>query len=564
MKDKNLDYSSMIGLFLILFILIIFTYFNNKKQKKEFYPKKIIISEQIKTKNNDFVILENKVLKLKISNIGGIISDIFLKKYKAYDPIKKNHIKNIFLAKNSSFLYRMNFSNKKGLNIDTNHLYFKPFLLSSNKKGLIDTLIMKAKNPYGKGFLYYTYIIEKQDQYDIKFSVKTENFYLFNNNVLIDLGQKIFSLEKDRNWENAYTQVYYSFLKKNFPYVKYLSEKKTEEKNITNVNWIAYKQQFFTSIFIPEKKFNNVFICSENYSSGNFLKKIQFRTFINVKKNEELNFSFRFYFGPLSFNLLKKYKNGFENIIPFGWGFLKWINKYFFLTIFQFLEKTNLNYGIIIILMTIVVKFILYPITYNQYKLNVIMKMIRPEIEEINNKYKNENALKKQREMMVLYKKVGINPMSGCLSALFQIPIFYSLFKFFPTIINLRGKSFLWVDDLTSYDSILEFPFSIPFYGNHVSLLTLLYAIALLIYTKLSNNNSKNIPKYTKKEDNYSIPDMNFMLYLMPIIMLLFINNYASALSLYYFTSNIINIGFFFFIKEFVLNEKKILIKIKK
>ncbi|WP_185858363.1 membrane protein insertase YidC [Blattabacterium cuenoti] len=563
MKDNRLDYSSIIGLFLILFILTIFTYFNvnNNQEKKEtiYISKKIIPS---KKKKNNFFSLENNVLKLKISCIGGMISEVFLKKYKAYNNSFSSHSRDLYLVKNSSLEYNISFSKKKkkGININTNTLIFKPFSITNLKK--IRIIVMRAKNPYGEGFLDFIYTIKK-NQYDVGFYVRTKNFHSFNKSVFLNLEQKVFSLEKDRDWENSYTQVYYSTGSSPKPKkVKYLSEKNIENKGIPDINWIAHKQQFFSFIFIPEEILRNVFIRSENFSSGYFLKKIQFYTKIkNSKKNKEFYFSFRFYFGPLDFNSLKEYQSGFENIIPFGWGFLKWINKYFFLIIFQFLEKTNLNYGVIIILMTIVVKFILYPITYKQYKLSAIMKLIRPEIEEINKKYSNgsKDALKKQRAMMELYHKVGINPMSGCISTLFQIPIFYSLFKFFPTIINLRGKSFLWVEDLTSYDSILEFPFFIPFYGNHVSLLTLLYSLALLVYTRISNSENKDI---SKKETN-SIPNMNFILYLTPIIMLLFINSYASALSLYYFTSNIINIGFLFFIKKFILDEQKILMKIQ-
>ncbi|AFJ90845.1 membrane protein insertase YidC [Blattabacterium sp. (Blaberus giganteus)] len=571
MKDKNLDYSSIIGLILISFVLIIFTYINNdnnssfKKQnfnrQKNFSKKEIFITD--KRKKNDFFFLENNVLKLKISSLGGGIHEVLLKKYKAYDSLLAYHAKLLYLIKNSSFLYKLSFFNKEGLNIDTNTLYFKPFLLEKDKASRIKTLIMRAKNPYGKGFLDYKYTIGEKNQYDIGFSIQTKNLsHFIRKGSYFNLEHKILSLEKDRDWENSYTQVYYSISDNpnNFSSVKYLSEKKTEDKNIYGANWIAHKQQFFSFIFIPEKMLKNVFVRSENFYSGSFLKKIQFRTFINTVKNDEFHFSFRFYFGPLDLNLLKKYQNGFENIIPFGWGFLKWINKYFFLIVFQFLEKTNLNYGVIIILMTVVVKLILYPITYKQYKLSAMMKLIRPEIEKLNHKYR-ENVFKRQRAIMELYHNVGINPMSGCISTLFQIPIFYSLFKFFPTLINLRGKSFFWVEDLTSYDSILKLPFFIPFYGNHVSLLTLLYSLALLVYTKFSNDGRKD---FHQKESDPSIPNMNFLLYLMPIVMLLFINSYASALSLYYFTSNIINIGFFFFIKELMLDEKKIIIKKRK
>ncbi|WP_185857793.1 YidC/Oxa1 family insertase periplasmic-domain containing protein [Blattabacterium cuenoti] len=571
MKDKNLDYSSIIGLILILFVLIIFTYINNNNDnnfstKLDFNHKKLFEKEKIfftdKRKKNDFFLLENNVLKIKISSIGGVIHDVFLKKYKAYDPLSFFHTNNLHLIKNSNFLYKLSFLNQKKLKFDTNTLYFNLFSLEKNKISGITTLIIRAKNPYGngKGYLDYIYTIGEKNQYDIGFSIKSRNFYSkFNKGFYLNLDHKLFPLEKDRDWENSYTQVYYSYKNNLNNDIKYLSEKKTEDKNIYRVNWIAHKQQFFSFILIPEKILKNVFVKSENFSSGDILKRIQFKTFINTENNEGFYLSFRFYFGPLDLNLLKQYQNGFENIIPFGWGFLKWINKYFFLIIFEFLEKTNLNYGIIIILMTVVVKLILSPIAYKQYKLSATMKLIRPEIEKLNEKYK-ENILKKQRAIMELYHNVGINPMSGCISTLFQIPIFYSLFKFFPTIINLRGKSFLWVEDLTSYDSILKLPFFIPFYGNHVSLLTLLYSFALLIYTKLSNNGKQD---FYKKENDYSIPDMNFLLYLMPIIMLFFINSYASALSLYYFTSNIINIGFFFFIKEFMLDEKKIFMKIQ-
>ncbi|WP_185863080.1 membrane protein insertase YidC [Blattabacterium cuenoti] len=578
MRDKNLDYSHIIGFILILFVLMIFTYlnnnvindndkklnFNNHKKNQEFFPKKETFYTE-KRKKNDFFLLENNVLKLKISSLGGNINEVFLKKYKAYDSSLSYHAKDLYLIKSYNFLYKLFFSNKKGLNINTDTLYFQPFLLEKNKISGITTLIMRAKNPYDKekGFLDYIYTIGEKDQYDINFSIRAKNFSFLKHGSYLSLEHRISSLEKDRDWENSYTQVYYSDshndLNNYTSSVKYLSEKKTEYKNIYRVNWIAHKQQFFSFILIPKKILKNVFVQSENYSSGSFLKKIRLKTFINTEKDEEFHLSFRFYFGPLDFNLLKKYQNGFENIIPFGWGFLKWINKYFFLIIFQFLEKTNLNYGIIIIFMTVVVKLILYPITYKQYKLSAIMKLIRPEIEKLSHKYRGD-VFKKQRAMMELYKNVGINPMSGCISTLFQIPIFYSLFKFFPTIINLRGKSFLWVEDLTSYDSILKLPFFIPFYGNHVSLLTLLYSFALLVYTKLSNNGKKDFPK---NENDSSIPNMNFLLYLMPIIMLFFINSYASALSLYYFISNIINIGFFFFIKEFMLDEKKIFVKIQ-
>lgn len=565
MKNKYIDYNLIIGSLLILAVLIFFSYFFNVENKNFIQEKKIrsfSLVKEINKKGESLFRIENEVLKLNVSSNGGVIKDVFLKKYKSYDPIFFSHIKNLFLSRNYSFFYRIVFFGKKNLeNISTSKLHFNG-VIKENKYYKI--LIMKAPIPNkNKSFLYHIYKIRKGKNYDVKFFIFSKNFDLLNKFISIDFEQKNIPLEKDKKWENLYTQLYYSIENGKKFNVKYLSEKKSEKKILPNLNWIAFKQQFFTIIINPQKKLiKNVIIGSENHTSKKFLKinRIHFNLY-NNKNKKDFRFSFCFYFTPLDVHILKKYNNKFEDIIPFGWGFLGWINKYFFLQIFQFLEKTKLNYGIIIILMTIVVKLLLYPITYRQYRLSVIMKLIKPEIEKVNKKYKNESLINKQKAIMNIYKKVGINPMSGCLSTIFQIPIFYALFKFFPTLINLRGKSFLWVEDLTSYDSILELPFFIPMYGNHVSLLTLLYVFALFIYSKLSNGKICD-KKNRKSLSNYSSgPNMDFMLYIMPFIMLLFINRYASALSLYYFTSNIINIGFFFIIKNFI-NEKKIIRKI--
>ncbi len=560
-KNRNIDNNSMIGLFLIFVILTIFYYSNlhDEYNKKKFikshahvynntntsiYP---IVNNNKKYKNKKYFIIENNVLRFKISNIGGMIEDVLLKKYKSYNSTSDlNYYKNLFISKDFSFQNKIIFfrkNNNLDEFVDTKKLYFVPFLINDKR------IILKTINPYyKKGIIYYIYDINNKNGYDINFSIISKNMELYKyKNICIQ--QNIFSIEKDRNWENSYTKLYYSFNDNNNTSIDNFSEKKTEYKNINNVNWIANKQQFFTTIIIPLKTLNNVFIKSENFSYGKILKKINIFCSDNSKKN--MNVTFKFYFGPLDINLLNYYNNEFEDIIPFGWGFLKFINKYFFLKIFQFLEKTNLNYGVIIILMTLVVKVILLPITYKQYELSYYMKLLKPEIEKINNKYKNEKDLvKKQMAMIDLYKKSGINPLSGCLSIILQIPIFYSLFKFFPTLINLRGKSFLWVDDLTSYDSIYDFSFNIPFYGNHISLLTLLYSFVLFLYTKISGNDRNS---FRQSDDMYN--NSNFILYLMPFIMLLFINSYASALSLYYFVSNIINIIFFFIIKINFLNK---------
>ncbi|WP_238785475.1 YidC/Oxa1 family insertase periplasmic-domain containing protein [Blattabacterium cuenoti] len=555
-NQKNIDINSIIGIILILLIIILFNYWNypvihhiNHK------PKNHVSLLNNKYKND--CCLENNMIKIGISNLGGIINEVFLKKYKAYDMNTLSHQKHLFLIKNTSLFYNLIVFDKKNHQINTKYLYFHPYYYINNGNYIMK---MKAHNPYGPGSIEYIYSL-KPNNYNLNLIIKTNNLYYELNKqspIYLNIEQYLLSLEKDRHWENLYTKVYYSYNKnKNkitYYNIKSLSEKNNENRQINNVNWIAHKQQFFSSIIIPHKPLNNLFISSENVSAdnNNLLKKIQSKTLFNIANInhiEEFKIAFQLYFGPLDLTYLQQFENKIENIIPFGWGFLKFINKYFFLPIFMLLEQTHLNYGIIIILMTLVVKIILIPMTYNQYKLNIIMKILRPQIEKLNVKLKNTHPLEKQKAILELYKKAGITPLSGCFSTLFQIPIFYSLFKFFPNLINLRGKSFLWVDDLTSYDSIYQLPLTIPFYGNHVSLLTLCYSIVLLIYTKL-NNNDVIQDKYHYEEHTSDI--RIFLSYIMPVIMLFFINSYASALSLYYFISNIINIVLLFCIKKYL------------
>lgn len=554
MKEWDNKYYEFIGFILISLILLFFLYPNSlsqetskleEKEFDEYFNKEIYYKNNFEytvkksslfNKDNNETILENKYLKIKISNKGGQIKEILIKK------LNKNYLnlnKDIFLIKKNNFSFGLLFKDHKSINYNTKYFYFtSKFEEKINSINVIMRAYISEKD-----YIEYVYILDKNG-YNLSFIIRTNGLikYIKNNNLILYWKQKILSLEKDTNWEGNCTQLYFSYGKdKN---INYLSESNFDKKELKNVHWIAIKQQFFTSIFSLKHPLYKVKLKSYIIDSEKFLKKIELYSPI-YKKNHELKIFSKWYFGPLNYDLLKSYKKNYEKIIPFGWGILRWLNTHFFLKIFQFLSKTNLNCGVIIILMTIVVKLILCPITYKQYKLSAMMKIIRPELENINEKYKKLDALKKQQMIIELYRTTGINPMSGCLPAILQIPIFYSLFKFFPTLIDLRGKNFLWADDLTSYDSIFELPFYIPIYGNHVSLFTLLYAIVLLIYTKISNNNTSQ----------QGIPDMRVIMYLMPLMMLLFINNYASGLSLYYFISNLINIILVLFIKKFLINE---------
>ncbi|XCI75714.1 MAG: membrane protein insertase YidC [Flavobacteriales bacterium] len=574
MKQNNIDYHTIIGSVLIGLLVLTYIYRNSPVQQasqvgqerktEQFVQKKSPIQypspkRSLKSKVFKFLnegvagetILENDILKMKISNQGGQISEIVLKKYKAYDYANPNTGRNLYLVKDSSFSFGLTFQTLVGNKADTRLLYFTPEL-KEHAKTL--QLTMRAKLPKGE-YIEYVYLLKKKGGYDVDFAIRTQGLAGFAKARSIDLNweQQALPFEKERNWEESYTQLYYSYNK--YSQVKYLSESGDDQKRVENANWVSNKQQFFTSILSSKTPLQVIEVRSSSSKLQNAIKTFRMQAPLSMENNE-VYFSGQWYFGPLDHDLLKKYDQNFENIIPFGWGILKWLNTYFFLVIFQLLEKTQLNYGIIIILMTVVVKLILSPITYRQYKLSAMMKVIRPEVESLNEKYKKADPLKRQQVMMELYQKTGVNPMSGCLPALLQIPIFYALFKFFPNMINLRKQSFLWADDLTSYDSIGQLPFSIPLYGDHVSLFTLLYAGALLLYTKVSGSSNISPPQQ-------GMPDMRFMTYIMPLLMLWFINSYASGLSLYYFVSNMINIALIFIIKRFILDEERIHQKIQ-
>ncbi|HER40115.1 MAG TPA: membrane protein insertase YidC, partial [Salinimicrobium catena] len=272
-------------------------------------------------------------------------------------------------------------------------------------------------------------------------------------------------------------------------------------------------------------------------------------------KGGELNYNMNWYYGPSDYQILNNYDRNLDEIMPLGWGIFGWINKYIFIPFFAFLSSFLPSYGIAIIVMTIVVRIVLSPVTYKSYLSQAKMKVLRPEINELNEKYK-DNPMKKQQETMKLYSKAGASPMSGCLPALMQIPVFYALFQFFPSAFQLRQKGFLWADDLSSYDTIAQLPFNIPFYGDHISLFPILASIAIFIYMMMTTGQNMQSPQP-------GMPNMKFIMYLSPLLMLFFFNNYASGLSLYYFTSNLITIGIMLVIKHVIIDEDKIHAKIQ-
>ncbi|MGY0426413.1 MAG: membrane protein insertase YidC, partial [Polaribacter sp.] len=366
--------------------------------------------------------------------------------------------------------------------------------------------------------------------------------------------------EKSDRTENVmYTHLYY----KAEDEVDYIRAGKNEV--INKVDWAAYKQYFFSSILITDTPFNNANISLTNLSKNKeidsvFTKRFELKTPLELD-NGELNYKMKWFYGPSDYNLLETYKGtNLDESTDLGWGIFGFLNRHVFYNVFNFLERFLSNYyGLIIILMTIVVRIFMSPLVYKSYLSSAKMKVIRPELTALNDKYPGkENAMKRQQETMAIQRKAGVSMLSGCIPALLQMPVFFALFRFFPSNIALRQKSFLWANDLSSYDTIFKLPFKIPFYGDHVSLFPILASIAIFFYMKMNQSQQANMqpPKQEGMPDMSKM--MKYMIYFSPIMMLFFFNNYASSLSLYYFISNLLTICIMLVIKNYVIDEKKI------
>jgi YidC/Oxa1 family membrane protein insertase len=365
---------------------------------------------------------------------------------------------------------------------------------------------------------------------------------------------KMPSFEKGRSFEQQYSGVFYKFFKDE---VDWLSETKTDSEDLrTKVKWVSFKSQFFSSVFIANDAFasGNVSSTFIEDETSPYLKLNHAELAVPVDLTVDQKYEFSFYFGPNRFYTLNGYGKDLElnNLIPLGWGIFGWVNRYAVIPVFNYLERYISSYGIIILLLTLIIKLFLFPLTYKSYVSSAKMKVLKPQIDEINERISKDKALERQQATMALYKKAGVNPMGGCLPMLLQMPILIAMFRFFPASIELRQESFLWATDLSAYDSILSLPFNIPFYGAHVSLFTLLMAITNVVYTKMNAEMTQS---------SNQLPGMKTMMYMMPVMFLFFFNSYASGLSYYYFISTLITIGQTVLIRQFV-DEKQLLAKI--
>ena len=338
----------------------------------------------------------------------------------------------------------------------------------------------------------------------------------------LEWGMTTPKTEKSKSNQDMYTGIYYQ--DNADKEVDNLNLSKQDEELIKfKLNWIAFKQQFFSSILIAENGFEKpILLKSKPNSNEDIIKNLYAKFEIPLKNINEEKINFQFYFGPNHYKTLQDYNLQFEELIPLGWGIFGWVNQYIIINIFDFLSKYISNYGIIILLLTIIIKLALSPFTYKAFLSQAKMKVLKPEIDKINEKNKGKDPMKVQQATMNFYRKAGVNPMGGCLPMLFQFPILIAMFRFFPASIELRQQSFLWADDLSAYDSIYDLGFSIPFYGDHVSLFTLLMTVSTLLYTRMNSSMATG-----------QMAQMKWMMYLMPIMFLGFFNNYAAGLSYY-------------------------------
>ena len=510
------------------------------------------------TGEEKFITLENELIKLTISTKGGRIYSAMLKDYKTHDSLPLV----LFDAQETNLGFTLVTNNNRVVN--TSNLYFESVGGIKKDAEGNQQLAMRLKTT-GEAYLDFVYTLPKKD-YMLSFGMKANAMNTVmpagTNFLEMQWLSKIRQQEKGRKFEDRYSSLNYKYVADD---VENLSESKDDDKKLPNkVKWIAFKDQFFSSIIIADDAFTSTTLSSklESEQSG-YLKTYNAEMAVAFDPTGKTATNFKMFFGPNQYKVLSAYdkelkgddKLSLRSLVPLGWGIFGWVNRFAIIPMFNLFSTFISNFGIIILLMTIVIKLVLYPLTYKSYVSSAKMRVLKPEIDEINARIPADKPAERQKATMELYNKVGVSPMSGCLPTLLQMPILFAMFSFFPAAIELRQESFLWADDLSAYDAIVSWSGNIPliteYFGNHISLFTLLMTIATLISTKLNMAN-------TATPDQPGAGMMKWMMYLMPVMFMFIFNNYASGLSYYYFVSTLISIAQTYAIRASV-DEKKLL-----
>ena len=502
------------------------------------------------TGTDSVVTLQNDSLKVAISSKGGMITSAVLKKYSAYNAPEVE----LFDAETNSYSFGLNTNSQ---HFDTKDFYFTPTEVT-------DTTVLMQLD-LGNGSKWGIKYTLKPDSYIVSMDVVQENMQnvIPSNIPVMDFAwlQRINRHEKGKMFEEQNSGVYYKFLGGD---VDNLSETSKDKEDFSDkFKWVSFKNQFFSSVLIADSYFSGAKMNSVPFEKGtslynDYLKDVSFNSEIDYSSADANPASFKFFFGPNLYELLAHYDDTLypdddlelTRLLPLGWSLFRWINEYFVIPIFDFLSKYIGNAGIVILLLTIIIKIVLAPFQFKSYISQAKMRILAPDIKAINDKYQGqENAMVRSQKTMELYSKAGVNPMSGCLPMLLMMPLLFAMFRFFPSCIQLRGESFLWVQDLSAPDAIWSWDAQIPFitnyFGNHISLFCLLMTVTNIVYTKVSMSSSGN-----------QMPGMKWMMYLMPLMFLVFFNNYAAGLSYYYFLSLLITIIETYSVRLFVKEDK--------
>lgn len=508
------------------------------------------------TGTEEFITLENEKVAVKLSTKGGRVISATLKEYDNYkgEPL-------VLFDKNES-VFDLALVTAANQRVNTKDMYFTPI-----KGDHANAAVMRLQMNEGS-YLDFTYTLQPND-YRMDFSIKGTGLNGMLSPSTETLGmtwtQDIRQQEKGRKFENRYVGLYYKVENDD---VENLSETGNDSKNVNEtLQWIGYKDMFFSTVLVAKEGFKEVKMDSRMYENGEYMKNFHTTATVSFDLNGAQTTDFQYFFLPNKYSLLNDYNDTLEDgqelrlekLVPLGWGIFRWVNQYFIIPLFNFLGGFIDNYGWLIFLLTVIVKLILFPLTYKSYMSSAKMRVLRPQVEEINAKYPNQDqAMERQRQIMELYSRAGASPMSGCIPMLLQMPILIALFMFFPSAIELRHESFLWAHDLSTYDAIISWDAQIPlistYFGNHISLFCLLMTITNIVYTKYNMEMTNT--------GQQQMPGMKTMMYLMPLMFLFIFNSYASGLTYYYFISTLITIAQTLFFR-YTIDEEKLLAKLE-
>ena len=511
-----------------------------------------IFSAAAKGEGKKYVI-ENEKIKITLNSHGGKVSSVELKNYESYnDYMDKDNQIPLKLFDEDSTTFEINFF-LNDVAIHSTDLFAEttaPETQIANGKDSIGVLFKIATTDPNK-YIEIIYSL-KGDSYmmDMKVNVVGLEKENIASSLEFNWVSKLFATEKLIDNERMVSSVFFQY---DGDGRDYLSETSSEKSMLERpTTWIAFKQSYFSAAVMADKplEYNGSEIGIEMLTSEKYIKEYTAR--INIAKDNasKVSVPLKFYFGPNDYHELAAVGNGMEGIVNLGWGIFKWVNQLLVIPVFNLLESMSLGYGLIILILTIIVKILILPLTYKNYKSSAKMRVLKPEVEELTKKF-TDDPMKKQQETMALYRRSGVNPMAGCIPMLIQMPVLIAVFRFFPSAIQLRQQSFLWAEDLSGYDSVLQLGFSIPLYGDHVSLFTLLMCVSTIFITKMNSGQMDN-----------GMPGMKFMMYFFPIMMIFFFNSFAAGLTYYYLISNLISILIMWGIKKYFIDEQKILAQI--